>query len=406
MHIFRVKIVIAIAQTAKMFQHHARIFYTSTFAVFALLLCMQDFIQPSFAQQDTIMPQPITRTDNNATFARIAQIFGSTPAFDNNRSAEQVRAACIYWNEPATTDEQSRQWYRAATTLNAIHFRTIGQHQQMLILYEAAARRGHYLAIKNLTIIYTDGALVQHGRFMPEPAKARAWIEVGLEQQWPGALEWVANAVINGNALFPSDRQMGLAYMQHAANLGVALAQYQLSKLYSGMGDDTAKERAFLECAAQQRLSAAQDQWGIVNQAIGKPQEALHFFQQAIMNGGETGGEVAFSLIDAFDSESNTSRKLQTPNDPIRQQAYRDLKTALIGDANSDGNIFLRFPYLNDVLPLPPAKIAEWNGIYSAMAPDDAKYYQNPPPATYYIEQIRLAGYLIPQDYLSKPTPK
>ncbi|MGL4668190.1 MAG: hypothetical protein ACRCWR_09695, partial [Saezia sp.] len=66
-------------------------------------------------------------------------------------------------------------------------------------------------------------------------------------------------------------------------------------------------------------------------------------------------------------------------------------------------NPFYRFPRLNEVLPLPPAKVTEWKGIYSAMSEDDAKYYQNPPPAEFYLKQVEEAGLLIPVEFLAQP---
>ncbi|MDR2871154.1 MAG: hypothetical protein LBV45_01230, partial [Xanthomonadaceae bacterium] len=60
---------------------------------------------------------------------------------------------------------------------------------------------------------------------------------------------------------------------------------------------------------------------------------------------------------------------------------------------------------LNEVLPLPPKEVTQWEGIYSAMSPNDAAYYQDPLPAEHYIGEIREAGYLVPDDYLIEPVP-
>ncbi|MDR1350088.1 MAG: hypothetical protein LBJ59_04780 [Zoogloeaceae bacterium] len=60
---------------------------------------------------------------------------------------------------------------------------------------------------------------------------------------------------------------------------------------------------------------------------------------------------------------------------------------------------------LNEVLSLPPAEVKEWKGIYSAMSPEDAEYYQNPTDPDLLIEEIRQAGLLVSDEYLPKFVP-
>ncbi|CAK7052238.1 DUF6396 domain-containing protein [Saezia sanguinis] len=336
----------------------------------------------------------------------IAHLFGEAKPFDAKRSADDLRTSCRQWIEPAAPDPASHEWYRAATTLHAIKYRTIEQHQQMLILYEAAARRGHYLAMKNLTIVYSEGALVRGGRFKPEPEKARAWINAGLEREWPGALEWVATAMLEGSAGFSRDSKLGWAYMQQAADLGVALAQYQLGLNYGDRLKQLEQESALMDCAAVQNQSAALYNRAIYYEIHNNPLKVLEMYQRALMAGGPKGADAANALWGAFVKDSYDQQLLQTAPDEARKNAYRELDRALAGGSGKDGNTFLRFPRLNEVLPLPPAKMPPWKGIYSAMSPDDAAYYQNPPPAEFYIEEVRRAGYMVPDGYLSQPVPE
>ncbi|CAK7052261.1 MAG: hypothetical protein MESAZ_01216 [Saezia sanguinis] len=343
-------------------------------------------------------------TSNQVAQKDIARIFGEAKPFDAKRSADNLRASCRQWAEPAAPDPASHEWYRAATTLHAIKYRTIEQHQQMLILYEAAARRGHYLAMKNLTIVYSEGALVRGGRFKPEPEKARAWINAGLEREWPGALEWVATAMLEGSAGFSRDSKLGWAYMQQAADLGVALAQYQLGLNYGDRLKQLEQENALMDCAAAQNLSAALYNRAVHSKIFGRSAEALELYQRTLMAGGPKGADAGYVMFGAFVENSGSGLELKTSPDESRKNAYRELERALAGGSGKDGNTFLRFPRLNEVLPLPPAKMPPWKGIYSAMSPDDAKYYRNPPSPQTYINDIRRSGgYLVSDDYLSKP---
>lgn len=364
----------------------------------------------------TANPAGDARMARELSEQQIEQIFNAgqpVPAFDPRRSVAQL-SQCARWEEPAAPDAISQSWYRAATTLNATRRKTAEQYQQMLILYEAAARRGHYRAMMHLTVLYSDGERVEGNlRYPAEPDKARLWIHEGLRREWPGALEWLSTALHQGSAGYRRNEAQSLAYLQLAADLGSALAQLELGKHY----DDALKFRdkgvALYNCAAAQgSVSAANRQMAIIKEIRGYPTEALQNYQQAVMSGGEGGGRSAFSLLGAFASREPDQDQivLGTFYDPVRINAYKDLWAVLEGKKDSQGvrhdaNPFLRFPRLNEVLPLPPAKVTEWRGIYSAMSPEDAQYYQNPPPAQYYIDEIRRSGYMVPEGYLRAPVP-
>ena len=364
---------------------------------------------PAFA---TAAPNPASESyyamEQQLTHKEIAQIFNlpyPLPLFQLERTVEELKASCQTWDIPTPPDAQSQEWYRAATTLHAIKYRTVQQHQQMLQLYEAAARRGHYTAAKNLTIWYMDGGLVRGGRFKPDPQKAMFWLEQAIRKhQWMGALEWVPHIMgYRDSGLAKEDYEN--AYLQAAANKGIALAQFQLALVYGDGFKQVEKEKALLACATQQSLSAALYDLGSYKRNNGFAQESLKLLQEAVMNGNEGGGKAAYVLASAFLEGGLYQQKLQTPTDRTRRTAYLELDDALRdGRAGIKRNPFYRFPRLNEVLPLPPAKVTEWKGIYSAMSEDDAKYYQNPPPAEFYLKQVEAAGLLIPLEYLAQPT--
>jgi len=336
--------------------------------------------------------------NNLITHKEIAQTFNlpyPLPVFNEERTAEEL-SNCKHWAIPDAPDEDAKNWYRAATTLHAINSRTVEQHQQMLQLYEAAARRGHYLAIKNLTIWYMEGGLVIGARFKADPPKASYWLTKAIrEHRWEGTLEWVPYIMgSNGSGLDRKDYK--LAYLQAAANEGVALAQWQLSAAYKYRRE---KEVALLICAADQGQSAAADKMGMIYEAREQYDQSLHYYQIAVMNGGLVGGEAAF----AMQTFSYKNTELNLAYGKGRRGAYNVIDDSIRGTVGKRGNYFLRFPRLNEVLPLPPAEVTEWGGIYAAMSEDDASYYQNPPPASFYLKQVEEAGLLIPIEHLVQP---
>lgn len=346
------------------------------------------------------MAQDITQSDIESLFN-----YGKPISPFSARTLDALQQ-CTQWAEPEAPDEMAQSWYRAATTLHAVKLKTAEQYRQMLILYEAAARRGHYRAALHLTVLYTTGGMVREGRFKPEPMKARLWINEGLRRGWPGALEWLSTALARGSAGYPRNEAQSLAYLQLAADLGVGLAQYELSLYYENDLNQIEKGDALLTCAGSQgTVSMASDKLDIIRSLRGFSEEALQLHQMAVMRGGEGGGNSAFSLSLAFSSSDPIQEELNTLPSSTREAAYLDLKAALNDGYDSqnirqEGNKFLRFPRLNEVLPLPPTEVTEWQGIYSAMSPEDAAYYQNPPPPEFYIEQLRLTGYLVSDEYL------
>lgn len=347
------------------------------------------------------MAQDVTQSDIERLFNH-----GKPISHFSARTLEELQQ-CAQWAEPEAPDEMSQRWYRAATTLHAVKLKTAEQYRQMLILYEAAARRGHYRAALHLTVLYTTGGMVREGRFKPEPMKARLWINEGLRREWPGTLEWLSTALARGSAGYPRNEAQSLAYLQLAADLGVGLAQYELGLYYENDLNQREKGVALYTCAGWQgTVSMASDKLAIIRSLRGFSEEALQLHQMAVIRGGEGGGESAFTLSRAFSPDEHyLQEELKTQGNPIRYQAYTDLNAMLVGgydsqDVRQEGNKFLRFPRLNEVLPLPPAEVTEWQGIYSAMSPEDAAYYQNPPPPEFYIEELRLAGYLVSDEYL------
>lgn len=73
-------------------------------------------------------------------------------AFDSKRT----EYTCATWTPPSPPDAESHLWYRAATLLDAKDWRMNKEEfQDMIVLYEAAASKGHYQAINNLYLLYT-----------------------------------------------------------------------------------------------------------------------------------------------------------------------------------------------------------------------------------------------------------
>lgn len=325
------------------------------------------------------------------------------PAFDPRKTYQ----ICSRWTEPVLQDPQAQSWFKAASTLHAKSFRTTTtNYQNMLILYEAAAKRGHWMAAYNLGLLYGMGGYAMADHFPPEDKKARYWQNYGLAKDWAPFYYLTSMNYEFGRAGYTENQDLSLAYLQAATEKGSHHGQRRMAYIYGTLELLKIEER-LLKCAIEQGNSYAAYDFAAtleVRAEIGKKTlpQAINLTQQAIMLGGSEkgGGSAAHTLLSAFKGIKQYSN-LKLPIDLERSKAYAEIEFALMGDSTRSGNPFLKFPRLNEVLPLPPAKMPPWQGIYSAMSKEDAAYYQNPPDINVLLEEVRQAN-LYPAD-LSQP---
>lgn len=330
------------------------------------------------------------------------QIRSAPKAFDPKRT----EYTCATWTPPYPPDAESHLWYRAATLIHAKDGRRNKQElQNMIILYEAAASKGHYQAINNLYLLYTHVQGASGTLFDPLQNRARKWLHYGLDKNWAMANYWLFDALYEGNAGYSHNPKLGLAYLQKAVDLGVPLAQYDLAQIYDKRFKDYNTRELLLDCAARQGFSAAMRELSMIKEIrYGNLKESLLLMHNAVRQGGEGGGKAALNLTMVYAKNKALMDKfIATPADPVREAAYAELEKALMGTGTKSGNPFYTFPRLDEVLPLPPAK-THWKGIYSAMSKEDAAFYQNPPDTAALAADILKRGIVKKEDVYWPPS--
>lgn len=329
------------------------------------------------------------------------QIRSAPKAFDPKRT----EYTCAAWTPPSPPDAESHLWYRAATLIHAKDGRRNKQElQNMIILYEAAASKGHYQAINNLYLLYTHVQGASGTLFDPLQNRARKWLHYGLDKNWAMANYWLFDALYEGNAGYSHNPKLGLAYLQKAVDLGVPLAQYDLAQIYDKRFKDYNTRELLLDCAARQGFSAAMRELSMIKEIrYGNLKESLLLMHNAVRQGSEGGGKAALNLTMVYAKNKALMDKfIATPADPVREAAYAELEKALMGTGTKSGNTFYTFPRLDEVLPLPPAK-THWKGIYSAMSKEDAAFYQNPPDTAALAADILKRGIVKKEDVYWPP---
>ncbi|MFJ4131277.1 sel1 repeat family protein [Pseudomonas cyclaminis] len=251
-------------------------------------------------------------------------------------------------------------------------------------LYRIAAENGHYKANINLQ----NGAM--RGQF-----KLRGADHLRLSQQLIDAnvatgYYFIGLFLKNGSAGLKQDTAMSWRYFRKAADQGSAQAQYTLGdKLApSDMAPDIARQMR--RCAAEQGHGDAASDLGVNLQGLGQYQSALEAFQLGVAAGDDTS---ASFLRKGFLGPPATDELyyLHLQEDLERADRYKTIWRVLARYSYADPKV----PEINEILPLPPAKLPAWDGKLQWL---EARLANIPPPkpSEALIQQLAKAKLLEP----------
>lgn len=251
-------------------------------------------------------------------------------------------------------------------------------------LYRIAAENGHYKANINLQ----NGAM--RGQF-----KLRGEEHLRMSQQLiDGGVAtgyyFVGIFLKQGSAGLNQDSEMALRYYRKAADQGSAQAQYYVGdKLApSDIAPDIARQMR--RCAAEQGHGEAAVELGVNLKRRGNYQEALEAFQLGVAAGNSSS---ASFLSNGFHSQlpSDELYYLGQQEDLERAERYRTIQKILSGYSYANPKV----PEINEILPLPPAKLPAWDGKLQWL---EARLANVPPekPGEELINQLAKAKLLDP----------
>ncbi len=172
------------------------------------------------------------------------------------------------------------------------------------------------------------------------------------------------------------DREIAWAYYLKAARLGSPEAQMALADAYA-QADRRDDEMTMLECAYKQGNGTAAYRLAMTMKVSERLQEAILLHQNGIKFGDAKSASSLRILFDDGVWFSNDPKHRESLSalgiaaDPERAKRYRAISDAL--DINPD----LKLTRLDQVLPLPPAKLPDWHGV------SDAVELESSAPPTY-----------------------
>ncbi|EPM0597252.1 SEL1-like repeat protein [Klebsiella pneumoniae] len=259
-------------------------------------------------------------------------------------------------------------------------------------LYRIAAENGHYKASINLQ----NGAL--RGRFSLSSHERLRLSQQLIDAKVAAGYYFIAIYLEHGAAGLAQDPEMALRYYRKAADEGNPQAQAFLGeKLFPAKRAPQVAMQMF-RCAALQGEGKAANSLGIMLTIDQKYQDAVDVYQLGVAAGDS--GSASF-LEHGFAGPAPTDRLyyLALEKDPERARRYEQIGAVLAKYSWAQPVV----PEINDIVPLPPAPLPEWDGKLKWLEEREANIAP-PVPDAALIEKLAKAKQLNPATGRPLPT--
>ena len=323
-----------------------------------------------------------------------ATLFGCSQTSLNPLTEAKAKLAftCIHETIPAPfADADVLFQYARWLQKNNLLKQDASVYAEIERLYRIAAENGHYKANVNLQNGTRRGEFKLRGD--EHLRLSQNLIDAGVATGY----YFIGVFLRNGSAGLQQDPEMSLRYLRKAADTGSAQAQYEVGDKLEP--SDIAPEVAFqmYRCAAEQGQGDAAVALGIHLKNEKGYLEALEVFQLGVAAGDET---AAGWLEDVFrgPEPTNELHYLGQPEDLERANRYEKIWRILANYSYANPKV----PEINEIVPLPPAPLPEWDGKLQWL---EARLANVPPqkPSMQLIHELANAKVLDP--VTGKPRP-
>ncbi|WP_211455439.1 SEL1-like repeat protein [Collimonas antrihumi] len=279
-------------------------------------------------------------------------------------------------------DPQAEAWYQEAMVLDTPDlWKDDRDWPRIVELYTKAAERKHWKAMNNLATLHQTGVwgLRDSSKVLVvrDPKAAMALTEEAMRMGVPLAYAVMGN-YYNDGFIVKRDPTAAWAFWQKAADMGNSYAQFTIGRSLLTAMDAPERSRwantplgiKMLECAFAQGHSDAAEELGLQYEVVEKDKSrALHYYHEGVKLGSAGSANALFAEFRKVDGLS-----------PFGKDQSRSERYNVLGDA-LDHNPDLRFPNLDRVLPLPPAKLPQWSGKPEDLINAAKPVIPAPPPA-------------------------
>lgn len=226
--------------------------------------------------------------------------------------------------------------------------------------YRIAAANGDYKANVRLQFLLSDGwTRVPDIEAETEVHKLYKM----LHKQLPATAYYLLKGYIEDGYGVSAPPDSELAFLRKAADMGNREAQYTLGQMISSLDDEETREfrlklmMKLYRCASEQGQGNASYWLGMFLPDYHKYDEAVRAYHQGVKNGNYLS---AFILSNAFKvgKEKGNNNFLDVEADKERARRYSIIDSYLSTYEFMSPTV----PDLDDIVPLPPAPLPEWDG--------------------------------------------
>ncbi|WP_321814041.1 MULTISPECIES: sel1 repeat family protein [unclassified Paraburkholderia] len=228
--------------------------------------------------------------------------------------------------------------------------------------YRIAAAYGHYKANHNAQVLISQGL----ANSPDGPKEAIALAAQLVREEIPGGYYDIGHYLETGYGL-KQDEEMALRYFRKAADLGSPEAQAYVAEQLAPHDKAPDIARQMRQCAADQGYGDAANMLGIFLQNQSDYSDALKVFQKGVEAGDLTS---ASYLSNGFKAPppSDSLYYLRLNDDPERSARYRAIQEFL----RANDGLNPKVPDIDEIVPLPPAKLPAWDGTFEWQKHQDA----------------------------------
>jgi TPR repeat protein len=220
--------------------------------------------------------------------------------------------------------------------------------------YRIAAAHNHYKTATNLQFLLSTGQARSPNASKEVIDLAEYYVAQGI----PGAYYDMAHYLELGYGV-KQDIAASRAYFRRAADLGNPDAQYYIGRLLSYVPNTAEIMLAMYRCAMEQGNRSAGRKYSIYSQGSGDYKDSLQGYQIAVRYGDAAS---ASRLASAFEGPpaSDELYYLAVEQDDERVDRYNRISDFL----TRHEHLGAKMPDLDDIVPLPPATLPEWDGTF------------------------------------------
>ena len=218
-------------------------------------------------------------------------------------------------------------------------------------LYRIAAENNHVKANINLQ----NGSL--RGKYKLRSHEHLRFSQDLIDAKVATGYYFVSLFLKHGIGELKQDMEMSLRYLRKAADEGSAQAQYEIGDALAPSDRAPDVARAMRRCAAEQGQGRAARALGLDLKYTKQYDEALEAFQLGVAAGDDSS---AGRLDEGFRGLEPTDELyyMDLQEDLERAERYKRIWSILADYSYAHPKV----PEINDILPLPPAKLPPWDG--------------------------------------------